>query len=282
MTLSDSIKGFILAVIVMGMFLYGFNYYRYSQTDPDFCSQCHQLKGAHADWLKSRHHDVLCQQCHQLGNIEQNVRLISYVLTGNNPIGVTHGRYRPWEECIKCHAEDMAQGSVSPSRAFGHARHVAMKQLACKECHSGTKHDFPSPQDTCEKCHQGKTVHGLESADFSCLKCHSFIKNPLPKFDRTRCTKCHVGIPSKGAMASLTCHYCHKPHKKEKPGSATCIAECHKSEASVGQHGVHWKKDIGCMRCHKPHSWRLTPERAKANCSACHAYRDPKMFKYIL
>jgi len=282
MTLSDSIKGLVLALIVMSMFLYGYNYYRYSQTDPDFCSSCHQLKGAHADWLKSRHHDSLCQQCHQLGNVEQNLRLVSYVLTGKNPIGITHGRSRPWEECASCHMEQLAQGSYSPNKSYGHARHGDAQHLSCRECHSGKGHNFPASDVSCQKCHEGKSVHGLETAEFSCLKCHIFSQKSVEKFDRGRCVKCHKNVPAQGAMASLSCHYCHKPHKTEKPQPKTCTAECHKSESSFGQHGVHAKAGMGCMQCHRPHVWKSSPEEKRRLCGQCHTYKDPAVFKYNL
>lgn len=256
MTLSDSIKGFILAAIVMGLFLYGLNYYRYSQNDPDFCKTCHEVKGAHGDWLKSKHRDALCQECHQLGNVEQNIRLISYVMTGGDPVSITHGRTRPWQECIRCHEEETSQGATSPTKTFGHARHTKLQQIACKECHDGRKHNFPTSEAPCRQCHQDRNVHGLDPDKVSCLHCHAFAKKLLPKFDRTRCATCHPHLPAKGIMASLSCHYCHKPHKQEKPVSATCVAECHKNETTTGQHGAYWKSGISCMRCHKPHTWK--------------------------
>jgi hypothetical protein len=256
MTLTDSIKGFILAAIVMGLFLYGLNYYRYSQNDPDFCKTCHEVKDSHGDWIRSKHRDALCQQCHQLGNVEQNIRLISYVMTGGSPVGVTHGRIRPWEECANCHADDIAQGLSSPTKAYGHARHAGLQKLACKECHDGKQHNFPAASVTCTRCHENKTVHGLESTDITCLHCHAFTKKKLPKFDRTLCTKCHRNLHEKAHMSAVSCHFCHKPHKKEKPVSATCVAECHKNEAASGKHAEYWKSGTSCMSCHKPHTWK--------------------------
>jgi hypothetical protein len=259
MTLSDSIKGLILAVIVMGLFLYGLNYYRYSQNDPDFCKTCHEVKGAHGDWLKSKHRDTLCQQCHKLGNVEQNLRLISYVITGGNPISVTHGRLHPWTECASCHSDEIAQGTISPTKAYGHARHAGMQQIACNECHDGKSHNFTARPKTCAQCHEGKTVHGLDHVDAVCLQCHAFTQKRLPKFDRKTCTTCHSNIPNKGTMASVACHLCHKPHKKEKPTSTTCVVECHKNETVSGRHAKYWSNSTSCMKCHKPHTWKSHP-----------------------
>jgi hypothetical protein len=255
MRISEGVKGLILAVVVIVMFLYGYRYYRYTQDDVDFCSSCHLVQEAQTNWQTGKHRDVLCQACHQLGNVEQNLRLISYIMTGKNPIAVTHGRLGPWLECRNCHSDTISQGSVSPTKAYGHAKHVAIKKIDCKTCHLPMVHDFPTRGTACQECHEGKEVHGMEVEGFSCLKCHSFSRSPLPMLSRDTCTGCHTGLPSKGSMSSLSCHYCHKPHKREKPSQQTCTVECHRSQATLGQHGMHVKQGIDCMHCHRPHSW---------------------------
>ncbi|HSB51575.1 MAG TPA: cytochrome c3 family protein [Dissulfurispiraceae bacterium] len=280
MRINENLKGLILAIVVIVIFLYGYRYYRYTQDDPDFCSSCHVVKEAEANWLNGSHRNVLCQNCHQLGNLEQNLRLISYIMTGRNPIALTHGRFGPWEECRNCHMDTISQGSVSPTKTYGHARHVLVQKVECRTCHISTDHDFPPNGAACEKCHQGKGVHGMEVEGFSCLKCHSFTRQPLPMLSRTLCVGCHTDLPAKGAMSGLSCHYCHIPHTKEKPTQQTCTIECHRSQASLGQHGLHVKQGIDCMHCHKPHTWSAK-ERVRQLCSECHAFRDSKGFRYI-
>ena len=55
MVISDNLKGFILAIIVFALFLYGYRYYEYSQDDPDFCSSCHVIKDSFVDLQMGRH-----------------------------------------------------------------------------------------------------------------------------------------------------------------------------------------------------------------------------------
>jgi trimethylamine-N-oxide reductase cytochrome c-type subunit TorC len=281
MKISDQLKGLVLAVVVSSLFLYGYRYYNYTQDDPDFCSTCHMVKEASRDWLNGKHRDVICQKCHQMGSVEQNLRLLSYVLTGRDPIAITHGRIKPWEECSSCHADTVSQGSVSPTKSYGHAKHVAVKRLQCKSCHAGSVHDFPPDDSSCQNCHPDKGVHGITLEEFSCLKCHSFSRKPLPLISKDACVKCHTDIPKKTHMSGLSCHYCHKPHKKRKPTSASCTVECHKSEATLGQHGFHVKQGIECMHCHRPHAWTVGRARTGTLCKECHQFKDPKTFRYI-
>ncbi len=277
--ISDNIKGLIIAVVVFALFIYGYRYFRYTQDDPDFCASCHVIREPFLDVQQSKHRDAICQDCHEIGIVEQNQRLGTYIVTGKNPVSLAHGRITPWQKCRSCHEESLSQGSVTPTKSFGHARHVLDKKIECKVCHSSAKHRFAPDEAACVKCHADKEVHGLSADNFSCLKCHRFSQREIVMTPRDKCTGCHHGIPSKGAMSSMSCHYCHKPHKKEKPVSATCTSECHRSQVSVGSHGLHNKKGIDCMVCHKPHTWTVK-ENAQTLCRKCHEYRDPRSFVY--
>ena len=280
MVISDNLKGFILAIIVFALFLYGYRHYEYSQDDPDFCSSCHVIKDSFMDLQMGRHRDVICQKCHEIGIIEQNERLGTYLATGKNPVALAHGRVTPWQKCRTCHEEAISQGAVAPAKSYGHAKHVLDKKIECKICHAYAKHKFTPDESACLKCHADKEVHGLAMDDLSCLKCHRFSQREIALTQRTKCTICHTGLPEKGAMSTFSCHYCHKPHKKEKPGPASCTAECHRSQLSAGQHGTHAKNSIDCMVCHKPHAWTVK-EKARTLCRQCHAYKDPRSFVYI-
>ncbi|MCL4536786.1 MAG: cytochrome c family protein [Nitrospirae bacterium] len=285
MNLFEHLKGFVLAAIVIVAVLgaiVGYRYYRYTQDEPQYCASCHLMKEAFAEWQKGKHRDVICQKCHQLSVLEQNQLLVAFVVKGNQnqPFSQTHGREKPWKACRKCHMDEMTQGSLTLNRSYGHARHVFMQRIDCKICHKGTVHDFHPNEEACQECHQDKGVHGVGMEAFSCLKCHSFSEKTPSMIPKDRCIKCHTNIPKKGHMSDLLCHQCHKPHGEIKPTSATCISECHRNEASVGQHGFHLKKGLECLYCHKAHSWVVGQDRARTVCTKCHSFKDPMLFIY--
>jgi len=280
MPISNNIKGFVLAILVFSLFLYGYRYYQYTQDDPDFCASCHAIQESFVDMQLGKHRDVICQKCHEIGIVEQNQRLGIYIATGKNPVALAHGRTTPWQKCGTCHGESLSQGAVTPTKSYGHAKHVLNLKMVCKACHTGVKHTFSPDESVCLKCHADKEVHGITVDDFSCLKCHRFSQREVAMTPKDKCTGCHAGMPQKGAMATFSCHYCHRPHKKDKPTSATCTAECHRSQLSVGQHGIHAKNSIDCMYCHRQHTWTVK-EKARSLCSQCHEYRDPRSFVYI-
>lgn len=281
--LVEHVKGFVLAAIVIIFVLgaiVGYRYYTYTQNDPQFCASCHLMKEAYTEWEKGKHRDVVCQKCHQLSIFEKNQLLVAYVVKGHEPLSQTHGREKPWKACRQCHMDNISQGSVTMSKSYGHARHVFMQRVECKTCHKGSLHYFRPNEDACQGCHKEKGVHGIGMEAFSCLKCHSFSEKTPSMIPKGRCTKCHTSMPKSGVMSELLCHQCHKPHGTIMPTSATCTAECHKNEVAVGQHGLHMGKGLDCMYCHKPHTWVVGPEGARAICSKCHPYKDPKLFIY--
>ncbi|MCL4456481.1 MAG: NapC/NirT family cytochrome c [Nitrospirae bacterium] len=283
MNIFEHLKGFVLAAIVIVAVLgaiVGYRYYRYTQDEPQFCASCHLMKEAFSEWQKGRHRDVVCQRCHHLSVFEQNKLLMAFVVKGKEPLSQTHGREKPWKECKGCHMDEMSQGSVTLNKSYGHARHVFMQRIDCKMCHKGTVHDFHPNEESCRTCHQDKGVHGIGMEAFSCLKCHSFSEKTPSMIPKDRCIKCHADIPKKGPMADLLCHQCHRPHGNINPTSATCVGECHSNEAYVGQHGLHMKKGLECLYCHKPHLWKVGKDRAKTLCGKCHPFKDPMLFIY--
>lgn len=280
----EHLKGFALAAFVTVAVLsalVGYRYYRYTQDDPQFCGSCHLMKDAFTEWQKGRHSDIVCQRCHQLTIFEKNQLLVAYVVKGNQPLAQTHGREKPWTACRKCHMDNIAQGSLTMEKSYGHARHVFMHHMECKKCHKNTLHNFHPNENACQECHKDKGVHGIGMEAFSCLKCHSFSEKTPSMIPKDRCSKCHKNIPHKGPMSGLLCHQCHKPHGKIKPTSATCTQECHRNETEVGQHRLHHiEKGLDCMYCHKPHTWIVGQERARSTCAQCHPYKDPQSFIY--
>ncbi len=280
MKISYNLKGFIIAFFIIFTFLYGYRYYRYTQVDPDFCSSCHLVREAYVDWQKSSHSRVICQKCHEIGVLEQNQRLLGYLATGGDPISLTHGRQRPWMQCEGCHKTTISQGAISPDKAYGHAKHAIIKKIECKQCHFNNQHNLPYNDDSCSKCHQNREVHGISAKEFSCINCHPFIRKHPVMTPPDKCTKCHVEMLQKNRKSKLSCHYCHKPHLRQKAENAACIA-CHKTEANLGQHGSHTKYGIECMHCHKPHKWSIETLEKKELCTECHEYKDPRSFIYI-
>ena len=88
------------------------------------------------------HRNIVCQDCHHLGMIEQNRLLVKFVFTTDRKTPEPHGNETPWKTCTKCHWDEAAQGSLTVNKSTGHARHVFMEKLACKNCHSRTVHSF--------------------------------------------------------------------------------------------------------------------------------------------
>ncbi|MBF0558094.1 MAG: NapC/NirT family cytochrome c [Nitrospirae bacterium] len=274
-------KGFVLAafVTVAGLSaLVGYRYYQYTQDNPQFCVSCHLMKEAFSEWQKGKHRDVVCQQCHQLSILEKNRLLIAYVVKSNQPLAQTHGREKPWKACRGCHMDNIAQGSVTMNKSYGHARHVFMRGLQCKECHKSSLHNFRPNEKACQSCHKDKGVHGVGMEAFSCLQCHSFAEKTPSMVPKDRCIKCHKKIETSGPMSELLCHKCHYPHGKIQPSSSTCLSECHRNETSVGRHALHLKQGLDCISCHKPHSWVIKKNSSKALCGKCHKAKDPSSF----
>ncbi len=279
----EHVKGFVLAAFVTVAILsalVGYRYYRYTEDDPQFCATCHLMQDAFMEWQKSKHRDVVCQKCHQLSILEKNRLLIAYVVRGTQPLAQTHGREKPWKACRGCHMEDIAQGSVTTNRTYGHALHVFMQGVQCKACHNGSLHNFSPNESACLNCHKDKAVHGTGMEAFPCLKCHSFTEKSPSMIPKDRCTKCHTNIAARGPMSGLLCYQCHKPHGNIHPSSASCMSECHRNIASAGKHGSHLQRGIDCIYCHKPHTWTVGSNSAKTLCGKCHRPKDPSLFIY--
>ncbi len=104
-----------------------------------------------------------------------------------------HGNETPWKTCTKCHWDEAAQGSLTVNKSTGHARHVFMEKLACKDCHSRTVHSFRPDKDACLRCHKDWKIHGVGMENISCLRCHAFSPKKQEAFipDRDRCLSCH-------------------------------------------------------------------------------------------
>lgn len=259
----------------------GYRNYRHTRDDPEFCISCHMMQEALKTWQMSKHRDFTCQKCHVMSLLEQNRMLIAFVVKGIKRTHQTHGRISPWNACKECHLSEVAQGSVTLSNSYGHARHVFMQQINCSRCHTGNLHAFTPNEQACPGCHADKVIHGMGMEGLSCLKCHSFGEKTPRMISSERCLRCHKNIPSKGPMSSLKCFDCHYPHSKIKLSSQDCLKTCHGNEARVGQHNIHMKKTrLNCLDCHKAHTWSIGRKEAKNLCNRCHPIKDPETFIY--
>lgn len=271
----------LLLISVIGGIV-GFRYYRHTKEDPEFCMSCHMMQDAFKTWQKSKHRDFTCQKCHIMSLLEQNKMLISYVVKG--PAGSTsqtHGRISPWDACRSCHLSEVAQGSVTLSNSYGHAKHVFMQKINCSKCHTGTLHMFIPNEQACSECHKDKVIHGMGMEGMSCLKCHNYSEKEPKMITTEKCRSCHKNIPAKGIMAALKCFDCHHPHGKIKPSSQDCLKTCHGSESKVGQHNLHMTKaNLHCLDCHKAHIWSVGRKEAANLCNRCHKLKDPATFIY--
>jgi len=272
----------VLAVLICVLaVILGRRYYGYTKTDPDFCKLCHPMQEAYRSWTESKHGLIICQECHRLSLVEENRMLLAFVAGRTEGVRQDHGRETPWESCRGCHADDIAQGSVTLRVSYGHARHVFMQNIPCWKCHSGSLHRFSPDQSKCRDCHPDKRVHGMGTVGLYCLNCHSFGAARAKLFSPERCFECHGDVPRSGTMSRLDCHECHHPHEKLRMESADCLGTCHSSEVRVGRHGDHMKKaKLECVDCHRPHTWRIGRKSAPGLCDRCHPLKDPASFIY--
>lgn len=258
-----------------------YKYYKHTQEDPEFCASCHLMQEAFKTWQISKHRDFQCQICHSMSLLEQNKLLVSFVVKGEKSIKQKHGRVIPWQACRNCHASTIAQGSVTLSNSYGHARHVFMLNINCSKCHLSALHKFTPNEQACSECHKDKLMHGMGMEGLSCLKCHSFGEKEPKMISNARCLRCHSSLKLEGSMSSLHCFDCHKPHDKIKPSSSDCLKVCHGNETRVGQHKLHMTKaKLNCLDCHKAHKWTIGKAEAKNLCNRCHVLKDPATFIY--
>ncbi len=271
----------LLLVSITGGVL-GFRYYRDTQENPAFCAKCHMMQESFRGWETSSHRDVICQRCHKMTMLEQNRLLVAYVMTGyTSPREEKHGRIAPWQTCRTCHLGEVQQGSVSMRKSFGHARHVFMENIECIQCHDSDLHNFGPDEAACRKCHSDRLVHGLGMEGLTCLKCHSYGDETSQPVSDAKCLGCHGDVPGTGPMAMIHCFECHKPHGELKLTNDDCLGNCHGNEAQVGQHELHMKKTgLGCLDCHKAHTWSIGKAQAPGLCDRCHRIKDPMTFIY--
>lgn len=251
----------LLIISTLGIVL-AVRYYEYIQKNPEFCNSCHLMEEAYLAWKLSAHNTITCQICHHLGMVEQNRLLVKFVFTTNRATPEPHGLETPWQMCTQCHKEEASQGAEQVDKSTGHAKHVFMEKIECKQCHMKKVHVFLPDKDACLRCHKEWVIHGVGMQELSCFQCHAFSaitpERLLP--DRARCLSCHRALGSFAAsfapgapMATLDCYECHKPHTHLQPTIDDCL-RCHPARVLSDAHG-HRQAPL-CTGCHKPHRWK--------------------------
>jgi len=248
----------LLVICIIGIIL-AVRYYTFIQKNPEFCSSCHLMEEAYTAWKLSGHRHIVCQDCHQLGIIEQNGLLIKFVFTTDRKTPEPHGLATPWTTCTKCHWDEASQGATHITKSTGHARHISVEKLQCRDCHQRTVHSFRPDRNACLRCHKDWKIHGMGMEEVSCMTCHPFAAKKPGGFipDRERCLSCHrsstrTSFPVKVPMARLNCYECHRPHTRLKPVDDDCL-RCHTREVLIIK-DVHRSTDR-CIACHRPHRW---------------------------
>jgi nitrate/TMAO reductase-like tetraheme cytochrome c subunit len=306
-----------IIILVLLLFIFGgggivaFKFYNFTQHNPRFCVSCHLMKAAYDAWAASEHSDLTCHDCHHLTIPEQNRLLINFILHRPKTVPERHGKVIvPWKYCIQCHWEKNEKHSTAKliNRSSMHAKHVFMEQLECVKCHGYITHRFTAEEKFCIKCHQGKIVHGIGMEKLACLNCHTDRTRDLRPGPK-KCLFCHgskdirkeliadatldvthfkpkartikkaikIDRPENAPM-QFFCYECHRPHETARPDWGNCFG-CHQNIIDVGKHKTHVEViGMECKRCHKPHSWRVTPKQAKKDCVICHVYKEPKSF----
>jgi len=250
----------LLVICIIGIIL-AVRYYTFIQKNPEFCSSCHLMEEAYTAWKLSGHRHIVCQDCHQLGIIEQNSLLIKFVFTTDRKTPEPHGLATPWTTCTKCHWDEASQGATHITKSTGHARHISVEKLQCRDCHQRTVHSFRPDRNACLRCHKDWKIHGMGMEEVSCMTCHPFAAKKPGGFipDRERCLSCHrsstrTSFPAKVPMARLNCYECHRPHTRLKPVDDDCL-RCHTREVLIIK-DVHHTTER-CIACHRPHRWTV-------------------------
>lgn len=312
--ISTRAKIIIALCVLMFILAVGYTGYRindYFENDPRSCNTCHVHDAANQMWAKSVHMKINCHECHHATKKDQVIQMYRFAFMGQKTVSPRHGNIIvAWKICYRCHWEkDEHFPTAKPiNQSQLHAKHVFMEKLECVNCHGYRTHQFNAEPRFCVKCHEGREVHGTGMGELACLNCHTDRTKDL-KPGRKKCLYCHgseqvrkelladatldvthyqpdektikkaikIVVPENAPM-QFDCYTCHKPHKSARPDWGNCIS-CHASVLNAGKHYTHVQvMGLKCKQCHKPHSWKVTPEQAKKDCVSCHEYRDPKHF----
>jgi hypothetical protein len=266
------------------------------------CLKCHQpiaerqreRKGVHASPKALGKQCELCHTDHKgrnkdilgfasFGGIERfdHNALTSFALEGKHQT----------TKCNDCHKEKTQSGT----------RTYLKSPTACAACHNNPHGDLRENMRRCERCHDAKTWHMVENAQFDhdrdtryplekkhepvkCAACHFTTRSGAPPNSKTTvpptnaagyqkltfrwptwgfdCTPCHDNVHGTSLFGTKACKLCHSAKVE-----FTRINFDHNRRTRFPLDGVHADpKKAPCYSCH-PKEQKAKPDR---KCDTCH------------
>jgi hypothetical protein len=193
--------------------------------------------------------------------------------------------------CAGCHKQKTQSGTLTYLRA----------PTACASCHQNPHGDLRESMRRCERCHDARSWHMIESSQFDhdrdtryplerkhegvqCVACHATRRSGEPPSAKTPappasggyqkltfrwptwsfdCTPCHDNVHGASLFGQKACKLCHSARVE-----FTRVAFDHTRRTHFPLDGVHADtKKVQCNSCHKKDE-RGKPDR---RCETCHA-----------
>jgi len=133
----------------------------------------------------------------------------------------------------------------------------------------------------CLECHESVVTHWETSAHGQAASDPVFQEAWQEKGSPPECLSCHATAydPETGDIHSngITCATCHSdqtgPHPETPmptdPSSRLC-GTCHIDTHAEWQTSAHGEGEMGCVRCHNPHTTELKVSNMRDLCTTCH------------
>jgi hypothetical protein len=138
-----------------------------SNTDPEFCANCHLMEANVESYLTGNHLDhvhaqagVGCKDCHSDFGIREEMRSLFRQISGNyqvNDDGTIPKRDFTDEICTQCHG-GMLDVAVQTDYLYFNPHNSGMGDFSCDTCHPS--HD--AQIDYCNDCHQAPGQRMIE------------------------------------------------------------------------------------------------------------------------
>ncbi|MEN3044642.1 MAG: cytochrome c3 family protein [Candidatus Hydrothermales bacterium] len=252
--------------------------------DPEFCKNCHFMKGFYENWLTSTHNTVPCYKCHYGPTFKDylggKVRLFGEIIRYFAGVYNTEIQTKVKDEvCLSCHKkEDYINRKLKlkgKNVYFTHLFHLDENKIKFKF--------------NCQNCHS-ELVQGSHTAISQkvCFLCH-FIGGDFEA--RGECTTCHHspaeelliwGVPFKHSdyiKVGINCQTCHRETTTGRGDvdSERC-KDCHlkptfdfKNYKKIHEMHVNFK-NISCFKCHEEikHGKFSTFQVFSPVCQECH------------
>lgn len=235
----------------------------YTTDNPEFCTNCHEMRPYVAAWKAGPHHDHWCVDCHVAQDIPTRafhkvlvVKELWLHFTTHPLFPLEEVPQLPHGTCAGCHEKVQVKLAKVDKyvKPFSHDTHLSKGE--CQACHKASGHEVAAPSlanwgsynPLAEQAayRTAKAVVGKGAAD---------VPNHVP----VTCTNCHD-------LAKTGCSACHKP--KHKPRGA--CENCHRGGTKfVFTHTTKTE----CEKCHTPPAThRQLVNRGLAPCGDCHQH----------